>query len=163
MHPNGEELLRGVLGTLATHVMPEVQTAHGQIQMALVLRLLGIAADEMDGGAQRLVEDNAALRELAGRGADALASAGDASVLANLNGSRLVRTTSGDSEVYPIHYGDIVKGGDTTTNHELEPGDIIYVPPGTSARIGFAMQVIFFPLQQILGLGGRGAADYFLY
>ena len=78
MHPNGEELLRGVLGTLATHVLPEVQTAHAQIQMALVLRLLGIAADEMDGGAQRLVEDNAALRELAGRGADALASAGDA-------------------------------------------------------------------------------------
>ena len=78
MHPNGEELLRGVLGTLATHVMPEVQTAHAQIQMALVLRLLGIAADEMDGVAQRLVDDNAALRELAGRGADALASAGDA-------------------------------------------------------------------------------------
>jgi hypothetical protein len=78
MHPNGEELLRGVLGTLATHVLPEVQTAHAQIQLALVLRLLGIAADEFDGAAQRLVDDNAGLRELAHRGADALAAVGDA-------------------------------------------------------------------------------------
>ena len=48
----------------------------------------------------------------------------------------------------------IARLGDSTTNYELQPGDVIYVPPGVSARIGFALGVIFFPIQQIIGLGG---------
>jgi len=31
---------------------------------------------------------------------------------------------------------------------------VVYVPPNLSARIGYALQLIFFPLQQVLGLGG---------
>jgi hypothetical protein len=83
MRPNGEEVLRGVQGSLMTYILPEVQTAHAQLELVLVQRLLAIVADEWDGAAQRLVDDNAALRELAGRGAEALAAAPDAQPLAD--------------------------------------------------------------------------------
>ena len=78
MRPNGEELLRGVQSALATYVLPEVQSAHAQLELVLAQALLGIAAAEWDGAAQRLVEENAALRELARRGGAVLVAAADA-------------------------------------------------------------------------------------
>ena len=75
MRPNGEELLRGIQNTLATYVLPEIQSPHARFELVLVTALLGVAAGEWDGAAQRLVDDNAALRELAGRGAAALVTA----------------------------------------------------------------------------------------
>jgi hypothetical protein len=82
MRPNGEELLRGIQGTLTTYILPEVQTAHAKLELMLVQALLGIAAADWDGAAQRLVDDNAALRELVRRGAGALGDAPDSSALA---------------------------------------------------------------------------------
>jgi len=76
MRPNGEELLRGVQSALATYVLPEVQSAHAQLELVLAQALLGIAAAEWDGAAQRLVEENTALRGLARRGAEVLGAAG---------------------------------------------------------------------------------------
>ena len=75
MRPNGEELLRGVQSSLTTYVLPELQTAYARTELMLVQALLGILASEWDSGAQRLVDDNAALRDLALRGAEALDSA----------------------------------------------------------------------------------------
>ncbi len=83
MHPNGEELLRGLQGTLATYVMPEVQTPHARLEIGLVQAMLGIAAAEWDGAAQRLVDDNASLRDLARRGPEALAGSPEAAALAD--------------------------------------------------------------------------------
>ncbi|MCH7719161.1 MAG: hypothetical protein IIB21_06790 [Chloroflexi bacterium] len=83
MRPNGEELLRGVQSSLTTYVLPELQTAYARTELMLVQALLGILASEWDSGAQRLVDDNAALRELALRGAEALDSA-DASLAGEL-------------------------------------------------------------------------------
>ena len=85
---------------------------------------------------------------------EALAQARDATILASLNKSRLVRLGEDGLEVYAIRYDDIVKRGDPTTNYELQPGDLIYVPPGIMARIGFGIQAIFYPVQAIFGLGG---------
>ena len=76
MRPNAEEVLRGVQGTLLTYVLPEVQTEYARTQVMVVYALLGIVVVQWDDAAQRLVDDNAVLRELAGRGAAALA--GDA-------------------------------------------------------------------------------------
>jgi hypothetical protein len=73
MRPNGEEVLRGVQNSLLTYVLPEVQSEYARTQVMLVYALLGIVGAQSDGAAQWLVDDNAALRELAGRGADALA------------------------------------------------------------------------------------------
>ena len=49
----------------------------------------------------------------------------------------------------------IVERGDGSTNYRLQPGDVLFVPPNASARFGYALNVIFFPLQQLIGLGGR--------
>ena len=91
MRPNGEELLRGVQSSLTTYVLPELQTAYARTELMLVQALLGILASEWDSGAQRLVDDNAALRELALRGAEALDSA-DASLAGEL------RALAGEAE-----------------------------------------------------------------
>jgi hypothetical protein len=59
--------------------------------------------------------------------------------------------------VFEVRFADIAYQGVPDTNYVLQDGDVIYVPPNLSARIGFAIQVIFFPVQQILGLGGSAA------
>ncbi len=83
---------------------------------------------------------------------EALAQAGGPTVLANVNGAWLSRPEGEQKVVYRIKYDDITRG-DGATNYALRPGDVVYVPPGVSARIGNALQVIFYPLQQIIGLG----------
>jgi polysaccharide export outer membrane protein len=83
---------------------------------------------------------------------DALASAAGETRFAALNSTRLVRISSERSAVFVVHLEDIRSSGDGTTNYELRPGDVIYVPPSTSARIGYAISAIFFPLQAVLGL-----------
>lgn len=83
MRPNGEELLRGIQSTLATYVLPEIQSPHVRFELMLATALLGVVAGEWDGAAQRLVDDNAALRGLARRGAEALAGGAKAGGLAD--------------------------------------------------------------------------------
>ncbi|MEX1254427.1 MAG: hypothetical protein WEE64_08805 [Dehalococcoidia bacterium] len=70
MRPNGQEVLRGVQSALATYILPEVQTAYARTELMAMLALLGMTAEEWDGAAQRLVDDNTALRALARRAAD---------------------------------------------------------------------------------------------
>ncbi len=78
MRPNEREVLQGLQSALATYVLPEVQTEHARLEVMLTMVVLGGIATELDGAAQRLVDDNDALRALARRGAEALASAGGA-------------------------------------------------------------------------------------
>ena len=70
MRPNAEEVLRGVQASLLTNVLPEVQTEYTRTQVMLIYALLGLVGLEWDNGAQRALEDNASLRELAGRAAE---------------------------------------------------------------------------------------------
>jgi len=84
---------------------------------------------------------------------EALAAAEGATRFAVLNSAQLTRLAR-EPGVYPIRYTDITMSADVRTNYELQPGDVIYVPPNSSARIGYALQVVFFPLQQLIGLGG---------
>ena len=84
---------------------------------------------------------------------EAIAQAGGPTLLANANGSWLSRPTGDTAGVYRIYFDRITRG-DGSSNYVLQPGDVIYVPPGASAQLGQALQVIFFPLQQIIGLGG---------
>ena len=83
MRPNGEELLHGIQGSLTTYILPELQSAYARTELMLVLVLLGILASDWDSAAQRLVDDNAALRALALRGAEAFDST-DASLAGGL-------------------------------------------------------------------------------
>ena len=86
-----------------------------------------------------------------------LFEAGGPTRFAVLKGAHLVRPTGGQGQVYSIDFTEITKEGLGDTNYLLAPGDIVWIPPNRSARIGYALQVIFFPFQQILGLGSQAA------
>jgi polysaccharide export outer membrane protein len=107
-------------------------------------------------GAYRLVGDITALH--------AISQAGGLTHFALKSGVRLVRP--GEQGVaYAVDFDRISQYGDAKTNHRLQPGDVIYVPPNGFARVGYALGVVLFPIQQIIGLGsgfygvGGGGGD----
>ena len=83
---------------------------------------------------------------------NALASAGGPTNFAKLDAAWLVRPTEGDSLTYEVDFEEITRRGDATTNYELQPGDVVYVPPVLMVRIGYVVGQIFFPFTQILGI-----------
>jgi polysaccharide export outer membrane protein len=83
---------------------------------------------------------------------DAISGAGGPTRLAS-DAIRLVRPGE-EGGVYGVDFDGITQLADAGTNYVLQPGDVIYVPPTVSARIGYAIQVIFYPIQAIIGLGG---------
>ena len=83
---------------------------------------------------------------------NALASAGGPTQYAKLDAAWLVRPTEGESVTYQVNFEEITRLGDATTNYELQPGDVVYVPPVLMVRIGYVVGQIFFPVQQIIGL-----------
>jgi polysaccharide export outer membrane protein len=93
---------------------------------------------------------------------DALARANGPTIFASPNASRLVRGNGEAASIYAVKYKSITEFGDPKTNYELQPGDIIYVPARTSAQIGFALQMIFFPIQQVIGLGAQSITTVML-
>lgn len=88
----------------------------------------------------------------------ALAAAAGPTRFALMGDARLVRPTAEADLTYAVDFSAIIKRGRGDTNYTLQPGDVIYVPPNFSARLGYAVQVVLFPLQQIIGLGGSAVA-----
>lgn len=83
LRPGAEEIIRGVQRSLSVHVLPEVSSPYAQAQVNYALFLLNALAAEWDGAAQRLVEDNAAVRDWLGAAAARIA-ARDAAVAEEL-------------------------------------------------------------------------------
>ena len=90
---------------------------------------------------------------------EALGQAGDSTFLASLNSSHLTRGTGEGAKNFRLRFDDIRERGDLTTNYELKPGDVIYVPPTALARVGFVIHSILFPFFPILG-GARTAESF---
>jgi hypothetical protein len=84
MRPNAEELLRGIQRSLASYVLPEVQSDYARAEVMFSSMMLGVLIRDLDGAAQQLVEDSAALRALALRGAEELAAAAEPELGAEL-------------------------------------------------------------------------------
>jgi polysaccharide biosynthesis/export protein len=59
---------------------------------------------------------------------DALIEAGGLTDFANGNDARLVRVVNGRPKEFRVRAADLLKGGDTTANVELAPGDVVRVP-----------------------------------
>jgi polysaccharide export outer membrane protein len=83
------------------------------------------------------------------RVSEALGQVGGTRAFASHNKIRLVRTDGTTTKVLRIRLRDIEKG-DLTTNYVVEEGDLIVVPPTVLARIGYAMQMLLFPLQPLI-------------
>ena len=96
-------------------------------------------------GSYALIGDVTALQAIAG--------AGGLTHFAQKGGIRLVRPGL-PGAAYAVDFADISQYGNAETNHHLQPGDVIYVPPNGFASVGYALGVVLFPIQQIIGLGG---------
>jgi len=91
------------------------------------------------------------------RVSEAIGRVGGPRPFANLDGIRLIRSKGGDTLVLDIDLAAIQKG-DLSTNHVVREGDLIVVPPTLLARVGYAMQMLLFPLQPVLsGAATAGA------
>jgi polysaccharide export outer membrane protein len=83
---------------------------------------------------------------------EAIGSVGGANRFAAKSRVRIVR--AGGTE--PLVMGadlTAIEQGDLRTNVVLRGGDVIVVPATAWASIGYALQAIFFPIQQVFGLG----------
>lgn len=69
---------------------------------------------------------------------------------------RLIRVTEDRPKVYKVDL-EAIERGEYATNYALQGGDVLIVLPTGAASAGYMMQRIFFPLQQILGLGANVA------
>ena len=73
---------------------------------------------------------------------------------------RVVRSGGGETVVYLVNLNDI-RRGDLSTNMVLVPGDIVYVPPNIFARIGYAMNALFFPFSPFMGMFNAAIGSMF--
>ena len=62
--------------------------------------------------------------------------------------------------VYRVNLKDI-QNGDLSTNMMLQGGDIVYLPPTRMAVVGYAIQSLLFPIQQLIGFGSRVTTTVF--
>jgi protein involved in polysaccharide export with SLBB domain len=81
--------------------------------------------------------------------AEAIGSAGGTNIFASKGRVRVIRSNVNETRILRANLRDI-QYGDQTTNFMLQDGDIIVVPPNALARVGFALQTVFFPFQQVL-------------
>jgi len=94
------------------------------------------------------------------RVAEAISLSGDVTLFSTPGSVRVIR--SGDStEVIEVDLWEI-RRGNLSSNIQLYPGDIIYVPTSVLARIGYALQLLLFPVQPLISTG-TGAATGFSF
>ena len=91
---------------------------------------------------------------------EAIGTVNGTTVFANKDGIRLIRAAEGKASVFTVDLAAIQKG-DMRTNYVLQGGDLLYVPPGLMASIGYAMQALLFPFQQLIGFGASVATTVY--
>jgi polysaccharide export outer membrane protein len=88
---------------------------------------------------------------------EAIGIAGGVGRLANKDQIRIIRVEDGKTQILTANL-DGIEHGDLSTNYLLRGGDIIVVPPTSLAQAGYWVQGVFFPFQQILGIGSSVGA-----
>ena len=76
MKPDAPRVFYGIIASTMRDIAPEMRTPFGQQSVGLLSMLLGLAAQDYDGAAARLAEENAALGELLAK-ARTVATGGD--------------------------------------------------------------------------------------
>jgi len=84
---------------------------------------------------------------------EAIGQVGGTRPFASLNNIRVIRQNGLEASVLDVRMADIQKG-DLSTNVVLQEGDLVVVPPTLLARIGYTLQMIFFPFQPVVGTAG---------
>lgn len=91
---------------------------------------------------------------------EALGMVGGPSFFAARTRVRVIRHQGESATVYRVNLKDIQKG-DLSTNMMLQGGDIVYLPPTRMAVVGYAIQSLLFPIQQLIGFGSRVTTTVF--
>ncbi len=91
---------------------------------------------------------------------EALGQVGGATLYAAKSRIRVIRFEDGQTKVYRVDFSSIEKG-DLTTNMLLRGGDVVIVPPTAWANVGYTLNAIFFPIQQLFGMGARVSTTVF--
>lgn len=91
------------------------------------------------------------------RVSEAIGRVGGPRPFASLSGVRIIRPTKGSARILKVHLGDI-QDGNLSTDYVVEEGDLIVVPPTFLAKIGYAIQMVFFPLQPFLSGASTGGS-----
>jgi polysaccharide export outer membrane protein len=82
----------------------------------------------------------------------AIGQRGGTTIFGSKKKIRLIRTNGQATQVFIIDLARI-QNGDLSSNMMMRGGDMIVVPPNVLARIGYGLQVLLFPFQQILSAG----------
>jgi polysaccharide export outer membrane protein len=85
---------------------------------------------------------------------EAIGTVGGTTPLAAKNRIKVVRFDEGRTHVYVIDLGKI-REGDLSRNVLLQGGDLVYVPPTRMAAVGYALQSVLYPFQQLFGFGAQ--------
>jgi polysaccharide export outer membrane protein len=85
---------------------------------------------------------------------EAIGLAGGPRQMADKDDVRIIRVEDGEVHILKADI-TAIEHGDLSTNYLLRGGDIIVVPPTTLAQAGYWVQGVFFPIQQIIGIGAR--------
>lgn len=93
------------------------------------------------------------------RVSEAIGRVGGPTRFAAMNGVRLIRTTGSETKIIDVNLGDIQKG-DLSTNYVVREGDLVVLPPSVLAKIGYAMQMLLFPLQPLIAGATSAGAIY---
>ena len=83
---------------------------------------------------------------------EAIGLRGGTTIFGSKRKIRVVRTNGQTTRAFTIDLANIQQG-DLSSNIMLRGGDMIVVPPNVLARIGYGLQVLLFPFQQILSAG----------
>jgi len=86
------------------------------------------------------------------RVSEAIGLRGGTTIFGSKRKIRLIRTNGESTRVFTIDLQGI-QGGDLSSNMMLRGGDMLVVPPNVLARVGYGLQVLLFPFQQILSAG----------
>jgi polysaccharide export outer membrane protein len=86
------------------------------------------------------------------RVSEAIGLRGGTTIFGSKRKVRLIRTNGETTRVFTIDLAGIEQG-DLSSNLMMRGGDMIVVPPNVLAKIGYGLQVMLFPFQQILSAG----------
>jgi polysaccharide export outer membrane protein len=94
------------------------------------------------------------------RAVEAIGLVAGPTILAAKSRIRVIRFKDGKTSVYRVNLSAI-EDGNLGTNILLEGGDLIVVPPTAWASFGHFLRALFYPIQQILGLGRESATTVY--